>query len=144
VNSPLILRAVEFAARAHNGQVDKRGDPYLFHLLRVSRAVMAATHNEQATIAALLHDVLEDTSVTEDQIWLTFGPVVLDTVKAVTRKNGDSYRGYIDSIVAKGGNAVLIKLSDIRDHLATIDEVPDSGRLKRRYLDAKAVLEDQL
>ena len=144
MSSSLILRAVEFAARAHNGQVDKRGEPYLFHLLRVSRAVMAATQYDKAAIAALLHDVLEDTSVTEDQIWLSFGPEVLDMVKTVTRKNGDSYRGFIDGIVAKGGNAVLIKLADIRDHLATIDEIPDSASLKRRYLDARAVLEDQL
>lgn len=143
MNIDPILKAVSFAAIAHGTQLDKRGVPYMVHLTNVARAVAASTYSPVAAQAAILHDVLEDTGVTEAQLEREFGPQVTEIVRTLTRRNGDSYAEYIDNIVEAGGFAVSIKWADICDHLATIDEVPNSADLKRRYLRAMEVLEDE-
>jgi len=80
-------RAIEIAAAAHAGQVDKAGQTYILHPLRVMLRVAAG--NEQ--MAAVLHDVVEDTSVTLEQLALEgFPQEVLEAVEALTKRPGES------------------------------------------------------
>lgn len=107
-----IEKALEVAARAHAGQKDKQGAPYLLHPLRVMNGV----HSEEAKIVAVLHDVIEDTSVTIDDIRRAgFSEPVLDALLCVTHKKGESYASYV--VRCKGNDlARQVKLADLEDN----------------------------
>lgn len=80
-----LLTAVEFAERAHRGQVRKyTGEPYIVHPLEVAQLVESVWPAQDAVIAALLHDVVEDCGVTLDQIARAFGDHVSKLVHEVT------------------------------------------------------------
>lgn len=80
-----LLTAVEFAERAHRGQMRKyTGEPYIVHPLEVAQLVSTVVADEDTIIAALLHDVVEDTVVTLEQIRLAFGDAVAKLVHEVT------------------------------------------------------------
>src|SRR5688572_11662876 len=80
-------RAIAIAAEAHAGQVDKAGQPYILHPLRV----MLRVQTEHERIAAVLHDVVEDTSVTLEQLsGEGFADEVLHAVEALTKRPGES------------------------------------------------------
>ncbi len=81
----LLKKAYVFAARAHKGQIRRSGEPYLSHPLEVIN-LLADLHLDKTTlVAGLLHDVLEDTDITAEEIKNTFGPEVLDLVEGVTK-----------------------------------------------------------
>ncbi len=105
-------KALQIAARAHEGQRDKDGRPYILHQLRV----MAAVQGEEARAAAVLHDVLEDTSVTADELRAEgFSAAVLGAVDCLTHRGGEPYADYV---VRCKGNAVAraVKLADLEDN----------------------------
>jgi GTP diphosphokinase / guanosine-3',5'-bis(diphosphate) 3'-diphosphatase len=80
-------RAIEIAASAHAGQVDKAGESYILHPLRV----MLRVSSSQERIAAVLHDVVEDTSVSlQDLIAEGFSPDVIAAIEALTKLPGES------------------------------------------------------
>lgn len=80
-------RAIEIAARAHAGQIDKAGQPYILHPLRV----MLRLRENNERIAAVLHDVVEDTEVTlRDLAEAGFSADVLGAVEALTKLTGES------------------------------------------------------
>ncbi|SER22594.1 HD domain-containing protein [Giesbergeria anulus] len=80
-------RAISLAAQAHAGQVDKAGQPYILHPLRV----MLRVSTEEERIAAILHDVVEDTSITLEQLAEEgFSPTVVAAVEALTKRHGES------------------------------------------------------
>jgi len=80
-------RAIAIAAEAHAGQLDKAGQPYILHPLRV----MLRVSNEEERIAAILHDVVEDTNVTLEQLAKEgFSGPVLAAVEALTKLPGES------------------------------------------------------
>lgn len=82
-----IERAIEIAASAHAGQVDKAGRPYILHPLRVMLRVEAP----EEMMAAVLHDVVEDTSVTVTQLEAEgFPESVTKAVEALTKRDGES------------------------------------------------------
>src|SRR5208337_5544088 len=81
--SILVTKAIAFAARAHAGQLDKCGVPYILHPLAVMDAVK--NHGRLTQIIAVLHDVVEDTPVTLDEIRTEFGDEVADGVASVSR-----------------------------------------------------------
>ncbi|MGH2595885.1 MAG: hypothetical protein ACRDH7_07970 [Actinomycetota bacterium] len=84
--------AVAIATEAHAGQVDKAGEPYIGHPLRVMRYV--ATEEER--LVAVLHDTLEDTSLTADRLLELGCPkAVVDAIQILTRKPDDSYEAFI-------------------------------------------------
>src|ERR1700752_2724217 len=85
-------RAIELAARAHAGQRDKEGLPYVLHPLRVMMAVGPG----DAQIVAVLHDTLEDTDLTEDDLRREgFSEDIIAAVKAVTRGKSERYSEYV-------------------------------------------------
>ncbi len=115
--------AIYLAANAHKGQLDKGGEPYILHALRV----MLAQKTDDARIAGVLHDVVEDTSVTLDQLrWAGVGDAALEAVRVLTHPKGLSeaeYFAYIGEV--KGCDiARVVKIADLFDNLNT-DRIQD-------------------
>src|SRR5215213_4136903 len=87
-----IEKALQIAAKAHEGQVDKEGLPYILHPLRV----MAGVAGLEAQIVALLHDVIEDTPVTADDLLREgFGEAIVASVLCVTHRKDEPYADYV-------------------------------------------------
>lgn len=110
---PLVL-AGAIAAQAHHRQKDKAGDPYLGHVLRVS----CAGNNVRQQILGALHDVIEDTEVTLDDLRGGFAPDIVAGVDLLTRQKEQSYDEYLDRLLAGGDHDVIqVKLFDLADNL---------------------------
>ena len=106
-------RAIEIAAKAHAGQVDKAGEPYILHPLRV----MLAVEGLHARMAAVLHDVIEDAAVTVEYLHKEgFPPEVIEAIQALTRKSGE---GRIDAArrAFRDPIARVVKLADVNDNM---------------------------
>jgi GTP diphosphokinase / guanosine-3',5'-bis(diphosphate) 3'-diphosphatase len=124
-------RAIQIAVEAHRGQLDKQGEPYILHPLRVM--VQVVEDNER--IAAALHDVVEDSEWTLDDLRREgFEEAVIEAVDALTRREGEAYLDYVDRA---GANKIarMVKLADLRDN-GDNPLRPVSGKLRERYEDA--------
>ncbi len=98
---------------AHEGQVDKGGEPYVLHPVRV----MMRVRSPEARVAALLHDVLEDSSLSlEDLHREGFSPPVLKAVQCLTRRAGETYLQFINR-VKEDALAREVKIADLEDNL---------------------------
>jgi GTP diphosphokinase / guanosine-3',5'-bis(diphosphate) 3'-diphosphatase len=106
-------RAIEIAARAHAGQTDKAGQPYILHPLRV----MLAVNSLPEKMAAVMHDVVEDTNVTLADLQSEgFAPEVLAAINALTKTTGETriaaaQRAVVNPI------ARVVKLADVADNM---------------------------
>ena len=129
--------AQEIAAKAHDGQKDTAGRPYIEHVARIADR---AANPHQATIA-WLHDVVEDTSTTlEDLRKAGFDAGTLAGVDLLTRRPGERYQDYIRRIAEAGDpDAGAVKLADLHDHLEQHPEAI-SASLRRRYEEALRTL----
>lgn len=111
----LLEKSIIIATKAHSGQFDKGGSPYILHPLRV----MLSLDNDEDRIVGILHDVLEDTSITlqhlEDNGFL--GEIeILDALVNITRKSNESYKDFILR-VKLNPIALRVKLADLRDNM---------------------------
>ncbi len=124
--------AIRIAVKCHAGQVDKAGQPYILHPLRVMNAVRH--EGETAMIAAVLHDVVEDSKSNFYAINSVFGDGVLRLVHCLTRsKDKETYAEYIQR-VKLNPMATKIKIADLYDNLSRIDQLPESERgIRKRY-----------
>jgi len=122
--------AMKVAAHAYAGKKDKAGKPYILHALRVMLAVEDG--GEEMMIAALLHDVIEDSGMSYDQLLsLGFGELVAGAVQKVSRANGESYTDFIERI-APDAFAARIKLADLEDNMNLFRlKSMDEGSLRR-------------
>lgn len=83
-----LAHAIRIAAQVHEGQLDKAGQPYILHVLRV----MLGCHSPDAQVAAALHDVVEDSDWTLDDLRHEgFSETVIEIVDALTRREGEDY-----------------------------------------------------
>jgi guanosine-3',5'-bis(diphosphate) 3'-pyrophosphohydrolase len=135
-----VEKAIEISARAHSGQVDKAGAPYVFHPLRL----MLAVRTPFERMAAVLHDVVEDTAITlVDLRDAGFPPEVLDAVEALTKRKGES-RLEAASRAANNPIARVVKLADVTDNMdlsrISNPSEKDFARLKE-YKQVKELLE---
>lgn len=106
-------RAIALAATAHAGQVDKAGAPYILHPLRVMLAVSGA----EAQIVAVLHDVVEDTTITFDFLRKEgFSEAVLIALQALTKRPGESRLAAAERAVVNP-LARLVKIADVSDNM---------------------------
>jgi (p)ppGpp synthase/HD superfamily hydrolase len=106
-------KAIQIAATAHEGQVDKAGAPYILHPLRVM--LQGASTTEQ--VIGVLHDVLEDTPVTRNFLAETgFAPEILTALDCLTRHPDEHYDIYLRR-VADNPLARRIKLADLEDNM---------------------------
>lgn len=120
----LFEQALAIAIEAHRGQVDKDGKEYIRHVLRV----MATVEEGDQQIVALLHDVVEDTKLTLDDLRERgFPRHIVEAVDAMTRRDGEDY---FDFVVRAATNplAYPVKVADLRDNLR---KSADAGSAQR-------------
>jgi hypothetical protein len=108
-------KAIAIAVEAHAGQLDKGGQPYILHPLRL----MAQMGTPAEQIVAVLHDVAEDSSWTLDEInVLGLSLEQRTALDALTRRPGaEPYLGYLGRITAAGAMAMKVKIADLKDNL---------------------------
>lgn len=133
-----LLLAARVATRAHKGQVRKDGTDYIAHPIRV--AIRCSTKAEKTV--ALLHDTVEDTDLTFDELReLGFSEEIVAAVESVTKRPGEKYS---DFILRANANKVgrKVKLADIEDNLEDQSALdPDEAKfLRERYIKAQEVL----
>lgn len=130
--------AKRIATKAFEGKTDKGGDPYINHALRVDIGVDKETTLDECTkwrckIAALLHDVVEDTDVTlEDLKSKGFDDDVIEAVDLLTRQYGVSYISYVCNI-EKNEIARIVKIHDLEDN-CNIMRLPKFGHYEQARL----------
>ena len=107
----LLIKAIDYAVEKHSGQRRRDGSLYVYHPLRVAELVMKCGYGFDYQIAAVLHDTLEDTDATEEEIKRLFGKEILDCVKLLTRKKGTDEAEYVSAIL-KNHMASVIKNAD--------------------------------
>jgi (p)ppGpp synthase/HD superfamily hydrolase len=112
-NIATVEDAVSIAARAHRGQKDKAGAPYLLHPLRM----MMRMDTEAAMMAAVLHDVVEDTEWTLERLREAgFSEEVLEAVDCLTHREGESYQQFVER-VRTNRIARQVKIADLEDNM---------------------------
>ena len=130
VDTKLISRAYEFAKSQHEGQLRKSGEPYIIHPVQVAYILSTLGLDDSTICAALLHDVVEDTSVTKKDIIEKFGEEIAEMVDGVTKLNKLEYatieeqqvENYRKMFLAMGKDirVILIKLSDRLHNMRTL------------------------
>jgi (p)ppGpp synthase/HD superfamily hydrolase len=150
-------KGILFAIRSHAGQVDRDGTPHIFHSLRVMERVRAAGGDEDLQIAAVLHDVIEDTrphvadkegatslptgdglaSVQRQDLVLRFGERVADAVVGVSRNEGEVYAAFV-ARAASEPDSRFIKFHDVHDNLERSLAQGDS--IATRYVKALGII----
>jgi (p)ppGpp synthase/HD superfamily hydrolase len=143
VTASVLERAIGLALEVHRGQIDKAGRPYILHPLRL----MAAMTSEEARVVAVLHDVVEDSEATfEDLAALGLSEEALAALRLLTHHDDDgseaNYFAYVARIKANP-LARVVKLADLADNL-DVSRLPslterDSHRLNK-YLKAREML----
>jgi GTP pyrophosphokinase len=136
----LLARAYRFSERAHSGQTRRNGDPYVTHCVEVAK-ILADLQLDSVTVAsALIHDVVEDTAVTVEEIEREFGREIAQIVDGLTKighlpltstqeRQVENYRKLLLSI-AKDARVILIKLADRLHNMRTLEFMPDEKRLR--------------
>ena len=104
----LTKKAMRIAYDAHHGQVDKSGTPYIFHPIHLAEQMK----DEITCCAALLHDVVEDTDVTMEELSQEFPQEVISILRLLTHRDNVPYFDYVAAIKTNP-QAVTIKLADI-------------------------------
>lgn len=106
-------KALQLATHAHANQTDRYGQPYILHVMRV----MLRGKNEEEKIVGLLHDVIEDTPLTADDLRAEgFAGAIIEAVQCLTRPETESYEDFIERIKTNR-LAINVKLNDLEDNM---------------------------
>jgi len=150
---PLVMKAQQVAADAHKGQKRKHSnDPYLIHPMRVARRVMTRPDaTPEMVAAAWLHDVVEDTPVTLDEIGKEFGSEIAQLVRELTNASEGSRaprkeRKAMDRAKLAGASreAKIIKLLDRIDNLDDLRKSPADDDFRDLYAEESRALADAI
>lgn len=129
-------KALKLCFEAHKEQVDKSGMPYVFHPFHLAEQMQT----EETTVVALLHDLVEDTDYTIDDLTsMGFGRTVTDAIALMTHADGVAYMDYVREI-KNNPIAKAVKLADLKHNsdLTRLDIV-DEKALKRKEKYSKAI-----
>lgn len=124
-----IDRAIQLAAKYHQGQADKLGEAYILHPLRVMLNVPA-----ELRIPAVLHDILEDTTCPSEDL-APFGERVFELVERLTHRPNEPRPEYIARVL-EDYDAAVIKWADIMDNMNRVPQLPNGDmriRLLQKY-----------
>jgi len=130
----LVRRAYEFASQAHAGQTRKSGDPYVTHPISVARIIAELKLDVSSICAGLLHDCVEDTSATVEQLSETFGKEIAYLVDGVTKlgklpystreeQQAENFRKMLLAM-ARDIRVILVKLCDRLDNMRSLNHLP--------------------
>ena len=157
-------KAIQLAVKAHTGQMDEDGMPHIVHCFTVmanvqkeaNRTAIEGVSVGELLISAVLHDTVEDSSVTLAEIrsmfgahpegGKTIGEVVAEIVDAVSRRKDESYRDFIYRAKAHPG-ARLVKIADLLANMGRLNTIPAKkaswrNKLEFKYATALSVLND--
>ncbi|HEX3159888.1 MAG TPA: bifunctional (p)ppGpp synthetase/guanosine-3',5'-bis(diphosphate) 3'-pyrophosphohydrolase [Gemmatimonadaceae bacterium] len=138
LDQELLARAYRFSERAHAGQKRKSGEDYVIHVVEVAK-VLAELGLDSVTVASgLIHDVVEDTDITVEDVEREFGSEIAQIVDGLTKigtlsfnsaqeRQVENYRKLLLS-VAKDARVIIIKLADRLHNMRTLDWLPDEKR----------------
>ncbi len=148
----LIKRAYYFAKEHHKGQTRKSGAPFLIHCVEVARLLVQLGLDDTTVAAGLLHDVVEDTPATHEEVAKQFGEEIAELIAGVTKidqitdKNPQvsQLETYVKMLLsaAKDGRVIPIKLADRLHNMRTLQHLPPQSRERkaRETLDLYAPL----
>ncbi|MDO8931834.1 MAG: HD domain-containing protein, partial [Rhodocyclaceae bacterium] len=148
--------AYHFSFDAHRGQFRSSGDPYISHPLAVAMTLAEWQLDIQALIAALLHDVMEDTAITKEQIAEAFGKTAAELVDGVSKLDKIEHQSYEEAqaenfrkmllAMARDVRVILVKLADRLHNMRTLGAVrPDKRRrVARETLEIYAPIANRL
>ncbi|HEX9242178.1 MAG TPA: bifunctional (p)ppGpp synthetase/guanosine-3',5'-bis(diphosphate) 3'-pyrophosphohydrolase [Anaeromyxobacter sp.] len=153
----LIKKAYVYSAKVHTGQIRKSGEPYLVHPLEVAGLLAELKLDEASVVTGLLHDTIEDTLATKEEISGLFGGEIADLVDGVTKlsqytaantqeeKQAENFRKMVVAM-AKDIRVLLVKLADRTHNMRTLGAMkPESQeRIARETLDIYAPLANRL
>ncbi len=134
----LVRKAYEFSAKAHEGQMRKSGEPYVQHPVAVAGVLTLLKTDVAAVVAALLHDTLEDTVATPEELEREFGKEVVHLVDGVTKIGKITFRNYEEKqaenfrkmvlSMADDIRVVIIKLADRLHNMRTLEHMSEAKR----------------
>jgi guanosine-3',5'-bis(diphosphate) 3'-pyrophosphohydrolase len=152
----IILRAFEVGAEAHEGQTRKTGEPYILHPVAVARILANMRMDYGSVAAAILHDTIEDTPLTRDDIENRFGEEIAELVEGVTKLDKMKFRTRHEAdaesfrklmlAMSRDLRVIFIKLADRMHNMRTLGSMtPQSRRrIARETLDIYAPIADRL
>ncbi len=151
-----VRRAYYYAEQAHEGQFRRSGDPYVTHPLAVAGILSEMHMDHQSLMAAMLHDVIEDTGITKTAIKSQFGSAVADLVDGVSKLNKITFPSQAEAqaenfqkmalAMAKDMRVIIVKIADRLHNMRTLDVLaPDKRRrIARETLDIYAPIANRL
>ncbi len=151
-----IMDAYEFGAEAHKGQTRQSGEPYISHPVAVAQELADMRLDPQAIEAAILHDVVEDTSASIADIEARFGPDVASLVDGVSKLDQIEFRSRAEAqaesfrkmmlAMIEDIRVILVKLADRLHNMQTLDAMPADkrSRIARETLDIYAPIANRL
>ncbi|OJT22673.1 GTP pyrophosphokinase [Archangium sp. Cb G35] len=155
----IIKKAYVYSAKVHQGQLRKSGEPYLIHPLEVAGLLAELKLDEASIVTGLLHDTIEDTLATSEELTELFGPEVAQLVDGVTKlskfsasatlsqeeKQAENFRKMIIAM-AQDIRVILVKLADRTHNMRTLDHMAEEKqrRIAQETLDIYAPLANRL
>lgn len=144
-----ILKAIEFSKNAHSKQYRKSGEPFFHHPIEVAKLLTEIKLDSSSIACGLLHDTVEDTSITIDDIKSNFGDEISSLVEGLTKINdlalkkknlklGENYRKLLLA-TAQDLRVILIKLADRLHNMKTIDYLKDQEKILRISFETQEV-----
>lgn len=141
IYTPMTKKALKLCFQAHKEQLDKSGMPYVFHPFHLAEQMQT----EETTVVALLHDLVEDTPYTiEDLTNMGFDKKITDAIALMTHAEDVEYMDYVRAI-KENPIAKAVKLADLQHNsdLTRLDTVDEKAlRRREKYLKAIAVLQE--
>lgn len=139
IDASLITKAYSYSEEAHRGQMRKSGDPYFMHPAAVANILASHGLDEETIATGLLHDVVEDTLVSLEQIKIDFGAEISQLVDGVTKlstvsfrskdiRQSESFRKMLLAM-AQDIRVIIVKLADRLHNMRTLDHMPTSKQV---------------
>src|SRR6476619_1759601 len=155
----IIKKAYVYSAKVHQGQLRKSGEPYLVHPLEVAGLLAQLKLDEASIVTGLLHDTIEDTLATPEELTELFGPEIAQLVDGVTKlskfsasptlsqeeKQAENFRKMLVAM-AQDIRVILVKLADRTHNMRTLDHMAEEkqARIAQETLDIYAPLANRL
>jgi GTP diphosphokinase / guanosine-3',5'-bis(diphosphate) 3'-diphosphatase len=147
-NPKLLIKAHAFTKNAHTGQIRASGEPYHYHPFAVSMILAEMHLDQESIITAMLHDTVEDTSITLEDIKLEFGPNIAELVNGVTKlakikfqpdniREGENFRKLLVAM-SEDIRVLLVKLADRLHNMRTISFLSEN-KAKRIALETMEI-----